>query len=115
MKLCGGCRLQERLLELIDQSFVLGGLLVLHQPRLLMEMCCSNIATREPGVAPMGHFISAAGARGRTHDCACVLACFLHVRKDCSMLLMRAYVCANAVAGRLRVRQNGGKKGGITT
>lgn len=51
---------QEHLEELVRQSFTLGGLLVLHQPNLIFEMCSTNVASQQRCVAPLGHFVKAA-------------------------------------------------------
>lgn len=60
--------LQKRLADLIQESQVLGGLLVLHNPALMMEMCCTNVATGQPCVPPLGQFHKAAARLGFTQE-----------------------------------------------
>lgn len=48
------------MLECTEQSIVLGGLLVLHRPDLILEMCTTNCSTKQPCMAPAGHFVKAA-------------------------------------------------------
>lgn len=60
--------LQEHLNELIKQSLLLGGLLVVHQPGLLMDMCSTNLANKQRCVAPLGHLTKAANRLGFNED-----------------------------------------------
>jgi hypothetical protein len=50
------CCQQKRIHELIHESFILGGLLVLHRPNLMLTMCSTNLSNGQSCVAPLGHF-----------------------------------------------------------
>jgi hypothetical protein len=59
---------QERLHELMQESMLLGGLVVIHNPNLMLEMCSINLATHETCVPPLGHFVRVAERLGLVQE-----------------------------------------------
>lgn len=56
--------------ELVQQSYMLAGLIVLHNPSLMMQVCSTNLSTMQHCVAPRGHYVKAAerlGLAGQQH------------------------------------------------
>jgi hypothetical protein len=48
----------------MHESYLLGGLLVLHRPGLMLEMCTTNLSTQQPCVTPLAHFSQVAQRLG---------------------------------------------------